>query len=54
MPRNAIEIDHVDCVLSPADIAHRLGSREWCDSHIVKNPVSVLWSSGQQPSVDRT
>lgn len=45
MPRNAIEIDHVDCVLSPTEIAQQLGSRAWCDSHIEKHPLSVLWSS---------
>jgi two-component system CheB/CheR fusion protein len=53
MPRNAIEIDHVDCVLSPTEIAEQLGSREWCDSQIEKSPLRVLWSSGQQPSADR-
>ena len=50
MPTKAIEIDHVGCVLSPREIAQQLGSREWCDSHIVKNPLRVLWSSAQQPS----
>jgi two-component system CheB/CheR fusion protein len=53
MPRNAIEIDHVDCVLSPTEIAKQLSSREWCDSHIEKHPLRVLWSSRQQPSADR-
>lgn len=46
MPRNAIEIDHVDCVLSPKEIAEQLGSSEWCDSHFTKSPLRVLWSSG--------
>ncbi|HEX7478536.1 MAG TPA: chemotaxis protein CheB [Polyangiales bacterium] len=45
MPRNAIEIDHVDHVLSPKAIAQRLGSSEWRDSYIAKSPFKVLWSS---------
>ena len=44
MPTNAIEIDHVDCVLSPKEIAQQLGSRQWCDAQIVKKPLRVLWS----------
>jgi hypothetical protein len=45
MPRNAIEIDHVDQVLSPKEIARQLGSREWRDSNIAKRTLKVLWSS---------
>lgn len=45
MPTNAIEIDHVDHILSPEEIADRLGSREWCDSQIGKNRLKVLWVS---------
>ncbi len=43
MPINAIEIDHVDHVLSPKEIAVRLGSRAWCQSNIKKGPLKVLW-----------
>ena len=45
MPTNAIEIDHVDHILSPEEIADRLGSREWRDSQIGKNRLKVLWVS---------
>jgi two-component system CheB/CheR fusion protein len=43
MPISAIKIDHVDYVLSPEELAHKLGSQEWCESHVVKNPLNVLW-----------
>ncbi len=43
MPINAIEIDHVDHVLSPKEIAVRLGSPAWCQSNIKKGPLKVLW-----------
>ncbi|MDZ4676565.1 MAG: chemotaxis protein CheB [Oligoflexia bacterium] len=43
MPISAIEIDHVDYVLSPKEIAHKLGSRKWCESNIAKNPLKILW-----------
>lgn len=43
MPINAIEIDHVDHILSPEDIAHKLASIAWCDSNIKKTPLKVLW-----------
>lgn len=45
MPINAIEIDHVDHVLSPKEIALKLGSVEWRNSYITKNPLKVLWMS---------
>jgi two-component system CheB/CheR fusion protein len=43
MPISAIEIDHVDFTLSPKDIALKLGSKEWCASHISKSPLNILW-----------
>jgi two-component system CheB/CheR fusion protein len=43
MPISAIKIDHVDYILSPKEIAHNLGSRKWCESHIVKSPLNILW-----------
>jgi len=43
MPINAIEIDHVDYILSPKDIAHKLASMGRSDSNIVKTPLKVLW-----------
>ena len=43
MPVNAIQIDHVDDILSPEDIAHKLASMSWCDSNIKKAPLKVLW-----------
>ena len=43
MPINAIEIDHVDYILSPQDIAHKLASMGRSDSNIVKAPLKVLW-----------
>jgi two-component system CheB/CheR fusion protein len=43
MPIAAIEIDHVDFTLSPKEIAKKLGSKEWCSSHIAKNPLKILW-----------
>lgn len=43
MPINAIEIDHVDHILSPEDIAHKLASIAWRDSNIKMTPLKVLW-----------
>ena len=43
MPINAIQIDHVDHILSPEDIAHQLSSMSWRDSNIKKEPLKVLW-----------
>lgn len=42
MPINAIEIDHVDYILSPQDIAHKLASMSR-SSNTVKTPLKVLW-----------
>lgn len=43
MPINAIQIDHVDHILSPEDIAQKLASMSWRDSNIRKTPLKVLW-----------
>jgi two-component system CheB/CheR fusion protein len=43
MPDNAIEIDHVDLILSPREIARKLGSPAWREANIAKNPLKVLW-----------
>jgi two-component system CheB/CheR fusion protein len=43
MPISAIKIDHVDFTLSPKDIALKLASKEWCDSHVLKSPLNILW-----------
>ena len=42
MPINAIEIDHVDYILSPQDIARKLASLSR-SSNAVKTPLKVLW-----------
>ena len=46
MPIHAIEIDHVDYILSPQDIARKLASMSVHDSDIVKTPLKVLWMRG--------
>jgi two-component system CheB/CheR fusion protein len=43
MPTAAINIDHIDYVLSPKEIALKLGSKSWCESMIAANPLNVLW-----------
>jgi two-component system CheB/CheR fusion protein len=43
MPINAIQIDHVDHVLSPEDIAHKLASMSLRDSNRRRPPLKVLW-----------
>ena len=43
MPTNAIQIDHVDHVLTPKGIARQLASMSWCDSNIKNTPLKVLW-----------
>ncbi len=43
MPINAIEIDHIDHILSPKEIANKLGSMAWRNSYITKNPLKILW-----------
>ena len=42
MPINAIEIDHVDYILSPQDIARKLASMSK-SSDAEKTPLKVLW-----------
>lgn len=49
MPINAIQIDHVDHILSPEDIAHKLASMSWRDSNIKKTPLKVLWMGKPMP-----
>jgi two-component system, chemotaxis family, CheB/CheR fusion protein len=43
MPINAIQIDHVDHVLTPKGIAQKLASISWCDTNIQKTPLRILW-----------
>ena len=43
MPINAIEIDHIDYVLTPEDISHKLASIAWCDTSMKEAPLKVLW-----------
>ena len=45
MPIKAIEIDHVDHILSPKEIAHQLGSIAWRTSYIGMTPLKILWMS---------
>ena len=56
MPLNAIQIDHVDLILKPEDIAHQLASIAWCDSNIKKTPLKVLWMKTPilDPKLDET
>ncbi|MBC7690198.1 MAG: chemotaxis protein CheB [Methylotenera sp.] len=48
MPINAIEIDHVDYILSPQDIARKLASMSR-SSTTVKTPLKVLWMKCPTP-----
>ena len=43
MPLNAIQVDHVDYILSPQDIAKKLAAMSRHESDIVKTPLKVLW-----------
>ena len=43
MPISAILIDHVDYILSPKDIALKLGSKEWCEAHLTPSLLNLLW-----------
>lgn len=43
MPNNAIEIDHVDYILSPEQIAKKLASMSESDSETAKTPFKVVW-----------
>ena len=47
MPINAIQIDHVDYILSPQDIAKKLASMSRHDSNIGKTPLKVFWMRSQ-------
>jgi two-component system CheB/CheR fusion protein len=49
MPINAIEIDHVDYILSPQEIARKLASMSRV-STTEKAPLKVLWMSCPAPS----
>jgi two-component system CheB/CheR fusion protein len=49
MPINAIEIDHVDYILSPQDIARKLASMSKY-SNTAKMPLKVLWMRCPTPS----
>jgi two-component system CheB/CheR fusion protein len=51
MPINAIEIDHVDHILSPQDIAHKLASMSESDSDNTKTPLQVLWMKSPTPLI---
>lgn len=42
MPISAIEIDHVEYILSPKEIAEKLSSLSWCNSNFKKSPLSIL------------
>jgi chemotaxis response regulator CheB len=46
MPMNAIEIDHVDYILSPQDIAKKLAMISPSDS--AKSPFKVHWMKSQK------
>jgi two-component system, chemotaxis family, CheB/CheR fusion protein len=43
MPNHAIEIDHIDHVLTPEAIAKKLASMAWCDLNLTVAPLKVLW-----------
>ena len=43
MPINAIEVDHVDYILSPQDIARKLASMALNEPNNMKAPLKVLW-----------
>jgi two-component system CheB/CheR fusion protein len=49
MPINAIQIDHVDYILSPEDIAHKLAAMSARDSKINKIALKVLWMRKPMP-----
>lgn len=51
MPINAINIDHVDYILSPKEIAQQLASISWCDKNILKTPLKVLWKKDPETPV---
>ena len=43
MPLHAIQIDHVDYILSPQEIAEQLAVMSRHESEIVNTPLNVLW-----------
>ncbi len=43
MPIHAIDIDHIDYVLTPEAIAKKLASMAWCDANMREAPLKVLW-----------
>lgn len=45
MPIKAIEIDHVDHILSPEEIAHQLAAMSGRDSDFAQRPLKVMWMS---------
>jgi two-component system CheB/CheR fusion protein len=49
MPINAIQIDHVDYILSPEDIAHKLAAMSSRGSNTKKTPLHVLWMKKPMP-----
>jgi len=49
MPINAIQIDHVDHILSPEDIAHQLAAMSSRHSNRKKTPLKVLWMKTSMP-----
>ncbi len=49
MPINAIQIDHVDHILSPEAIAHELAAMSGRDASIGKPPFKVLWMRKPSP-----
>ena len=46
MPINAIQVDHVDYILSPKDIALKLASMSCSEFNEKKAPLKVLWMKG--------
>ena len=49
MPINAIQIDHVDHILSPEDIAHELAALSGRPAELGKVPLKVLWMRKPPP-----
>lgn len=49
MPINAIQIDHVDYILSPEAMADKLASISSRDSNLDKPPLKVLWMGRPGP-----
>ncbi len=49
MPINAIQIDHVDYILSPEGIARKLATLSGRNANIKKLPLKVLWMRRSMP-----